>query len=142
MTEYDPSSSPPVPEPNDLNRFYWDAVAQRRLELLRCQTCGHYVHFPRPVCNACLGEDLRPEVVSGRGTHYSYTLVMQASHPYFADKVPYLIGVVAIDEEPEVRIPAGIVDCVESELRRGVPVEVIFCEVTPTLTMPFFRPVR
>ena len=137
---FDPAASPPLPEPTDLTRFYWDAVAQHRLELLRCRSCGHFVHYPRPVCSSCQGTDLAPEEISGRGTLYSYSVVMQASHPYFAPRLPYIIGIVAIDEEPAVHLPTAIVDADEAELRCGMPVEVVFRPVTATLTLPFFRP--
>src|SRR5437764_14974140 len=91
--------SPPVPERSDLTAFYWDAVDAHRLELLRCQVCGHFVHYPRPVCNQCLATDLNPEVVSGRGRLYSYCEVMQASHPYFAARLPYVSGVIDLAAE-------------------------------------------
>jgi uncharacterized OB-fold protein len=123
-----------------MNRFYWDAIAEERLCLLRCQSCGHFVHPPRPICNRCLSQDLAPEEISGGGSLYSYSVVVQAGHPYFADKVPYVIGVVEIDEEPGVRVATNIVGCAEGDLRCGMPVSVEFWRVTPTLTLPFFRP--
>ena len=141
-TPVEVDQSPPIPQPTDLNRFYWEAAAQHRLELLRCNACGHYVHYPRPACPACQSTDLAPEQISGRGTLYSYSVIMQASHPYFLDKIPYIIGIVAIDEEPTVRIPTALVECEEAELRCGMPVEVVFRAVTPALTLPFFRLVR
>ncbi len=141
-TPLEVDQSPPIPQVTDLNRFYWEAVAEHRLELLRCNVCGHYVHYPRPACATCQATDLAPEQISGRGTLYSYSVIMQASHPYFVDKIPYIIGIVAIEEEPAVHIPTALVDCEEAELRCGIPVEVVFRAVTPTLTLPFFRPVR
>jgi uncharacterized OB-fold protein len=63
---------------------------------------------------------------------------MQAGAPYFVDKVPYVIGVIDIEEEPGVRIPAGI-EGVDSDLRCGIPMEVFFVDVTDTLTLPYFR---
>jgi hypothetical protein len=138
-TSFDMTTSPPVPQPDERTQFYWDAVARHRLELLRCQNCGHYVHFPRPICNRCLSTSLAPEEVSGRSTLYSYCEIMQPSHPYFRDRLPYLIGVVDLDEEPGVRIPTGIVDSTREELRCGMPMEVVFRAVTPALTLPFFR---
>ena len=84
--------------------------------------------------------DLAPKEVSGRGTLYSYTVIVHVSHPYFADKIPYVIGVIDLEEEPGVRIPTGIVDCPEDQLKCGMPMQVVFKEVTPTLTLPFFRP--
>jgi len=137
---FDIASSPPVPAPDELARFYFEAAAQHRLELLRCQQCGHFVHYPRPVCNRCLSTSLAPEEVSGRGTLYSYSEIHQPSHPYFTARLPYLIGVIDVEEEPGVRIPTGIVDAVREDLRCGMPVQVVFHEVTPTLTLPYFRP--
>ena len=139
---FDIAQSPPVPEPSELTQFYWDAVEQHRLELLRCQSCGHYVHYPRRICNRCLSDDLAPEEVSGRGTLYSYTEIMQASHPYYRDKLPYVIGIIDLGEEPGVRLPTGIVDCPADDLRCGMPMEVVFRQVTPTLVLPYFRPTR
>jgi uncharacterized protein len=132
---------PPVPELTDLNRFYWEAIREHRLELLRCQACGHFVHYPRPVCDRCQSVDLAPEGISGRGTLYSYCTVVQAGHPYFVDQVPYVIGVVDIAEEPGVRIPTGIIEHDDVVLRCGIPVEVAFRDLDPTLTLAFFRPV-
>ena len=143
MTETDaaaPAVSPPLPQVNDRNRFYWDAVQAHELQLLRCQACGHYVHYPRPICDRCQSWDLAPEQISGRATLYSFCVVMQASHPWFADKIPYIIGVVEVDEEPGVLMPTGIVDCTEDELRCGIPMEVVFRAVTDDFTLPYFRP--
>ena len=133
---------PPVPEVNDLNRFYWEAARQHRLELLRCRRCGHFVHYPRPVCDRCQSTDLGPEEVSGRGVLYSFCTLMQADHPYFAERIPYTIGVVDIVEETGVRVPTGLVDHEGVQLRCGIPVEVVFRELTPDVTLPYFRPVR
>ncbi len=131
--------SPPVPGEHPVHQFYWDAVREGQLKLLRCQSCRHFIHYPRPICRFCGSVDLTPEPISGRGTLYSYTVVMQPGHPFFMDKIPYIIGVMEIDEEPGVRLPGGI-EAAEDELRCGIPLEVLFKQVTPTLTLPFFRP--
>jgi uncharacterized protein len=131
--------SPPIPGHHPIHQFYWDAVRAGKLQLLRCQRCGHFIHYPRPICHWCLSTDLLPETISGRGTLYSYTVVMQAGHPFFVDKVPYTIGVMEIDEEPGVRMPGGI-DASEEELSCGIRLEVVFKAVTPSLTLPYFRP--
>ena len=101
------AASPPLPGPNPMYQFYWDSVNDHRLSLLRCQNCKHFVHYPRPICDECQSTDLLPESISGRGTLFSFTTVMQAGHPYFVDKIPYVIGVIEIEEEPGVRLPAG-----------------------------------
>lgn len=137
---FDISQSPPVPRVDDRNRFYWDAIANGRIDLLKCRNCGHFVHFPRPICDHCRSADLAPETISGRGRLYSYCEINQVGHPYFADKVPYVIGVIDIDEEPGIRIPAGLVDCTYDELTCDIAMEAVFRSVTPSLDLVFFRP--
>jgi uncharacterized protein len=134
-------ASPPIPAPHPLSDFFWEAAKEHRLSLLRCQQCGHFVHFPRPMCDRCQSMNLAPEDISGRGTLYSYTTVMQAGSPYFTDKVPYVIGIIDIDEEPGVRVPSGI-DAHEDSLYCGMRVEVFFKEINKELTLPYFRPAQ
>jgi uncharacterized OB-fold protein len=134
------ASVPPVPAPGPLAEFYWNAVAEHRLDILRCDQCGHYVHYPRPICERCLGQSLSPSPVSGRGTLYAYTAVMQAFHPYFVDKLPYFLAVVELAEEPGLKVTTNLVDVEESRLRCGLAVEVAFTEVVPGFVLPMFRP--
>ena len=107
---------------------------------IRCQSCGFYVHYPRPICNRCLSEELAPEEVSGRGTLYAYTVAVQPFHPYFVDKVPYVLAVVELEEQAGLRVTTDIVDCDEDRLKVGLAVEVTFREVAPGVTLPLFRP--
>jgi uncharacterized OB-fold protein len=131
---------PPLPDPDALTRFFWDGVQQHRLLILRCQECGNYIHYPRPICNKCLSMNLAPDQVSGRGTLYSYTVTMQAFHPYFVDKVPYILAVVELAEQEGLKLTTNIIDCPENRLHIGMPVEVVFREVAPGFTLPLFRP--
>jgi uncharacterized OB-fold protein len=136
------ASVPPVPSPAPLARFFWEAIAQRRLEILRCDNCGHFVHYPRPICEECLSESLTPAPVSGRGTIYAWTSVEQAFHPYFADKLPYLVAVVELDEQPGLRLTSNLVEVDEAAVRCGMAVEVAFTEVVPGFVLPQFRPLE
>jgi len=131
---------PPMPMPDPLTAFFWEGVNRHRLLILRCQACGHHVHYPRPICDRCQSTDLVPEEISGRATVYSYAVVMQAFHPYFADKLPYVVAVVEADEEPGLRLTTNIIECQEADLAVGMPVRVEFREVAPSLTLPLFRP--
>ena len=100
----DPAATPPLPDPDPLTQFYWDGANEHKLMILRCQDCGHYIHYPRPVCNACLSVNLAPAQVSGRGTLYTYTLPMQPNHPYFQARVPYIYAVIALPEEENLKV--------------------------------------
>jgi uncharacterized protein len=133
---------PPMPVINPLTKFFWDGIEQRKLMILRCVECGHFVHLPRPVCNKCLSEQLAPTQVSGRGVLYAYTVTVQAFHPYYVDKVPYTLAVVELDEQVGLRFTTQIIDCPETALRVGLPVELAWTEVAPDMVLPYMHPVK
>ena len=134
------ATTPPLPEPDALTQFFWDGTNEQRLMILRCQKCGHYIHFPRPVCDRCLSEDLAPEQVSGRATLYTYSIPMQPIEPYFIERVPYVYALVELEEEENLKLQTNIIDCPEDQLEIGMPVEVVFREVAPGVTLPYFKP--
>lgn len=131
---------PPRPHPDALTAPFWDGCREHRLLIQRCQTCGHYIHWPRPVCRFCLSTDLEPEEVSGRATLYTYTLVLQPFHPYYADKVPYLLATVELVEQPGLMFFTRLVDCAEDDLKIGMPMTVVYEDAAPDLTFALFRP--
>jgi uncharacterized OB-fold protein len=55
--------------------------------------------------------------------------------------VHYVLALVAIDEQEDVRIPCNIVDCAPEDVAFDMPVEVCF-EPCEDLWVPLFRPVR
>jgi hypothetical protein len=135
-------AAPLLPIPDALTQFFWDGVARGELRIQRCQRCGKYIHYPRPICRFCRSRELAGERVSGRATLYSWTIAMQAFHPFWVARVPYTLATVELAEQPRLMFLSQVVDCAESELRAGLPLEVTFERVAPELTLPFFRPAR
>ena len=131
---------PPLPQPDDVTQFFWDGVAEGELRIQRCQSCGHYLHYPKVLCRYCQSDDLRGERVSGRGTLYTWTIAVQPFHPFYVDRIPYIVATVELDEEPGLMFMTQLVECTEDDLSIGMPVEVTFVELDPELTLPFFRP--
>lgn len=127
-----------LPRLDDDNQFFWTSGADGKLRLLRCTTCGYYVHPPSPICPNCLTRTLAPEPVSGRGTVASFTINHQQWMPTFDG--PYVIALVEIDEQPSVRLMTNIVDCAVDDVSIGMPVEVTF-EHNDDVWLPMFRPV-
>lgn len=136
----DLASSPPLPQPDAISQFFWDGLSRQELHIQRCADCGRYIHYPKPACRYCLSTNLAGEPVSGRGTLYSWTLAVQAFHPFWTGRIPFLIATVELEEEKGLMFASQLVDCVESDLRIGLPVEVVFESLTPELIVPFFRP--
>ena len=139
MSSTEPAK-PPMPVPNELTQFFWDGVARHELWIQRCQTCGHYIHYPKIMCRYCQSRDLAGERVSGNATLYSWTIATQPFHPFWVDKIPYTLATVELAEQSRLMFLSQVVDCPEEALEAGMPLEVTFVEMSPELTLPFFRP--
>ncbi len=118
------------------NRFFWTSGADGLLRFLRCQECSTFVHPPAPVCPACLSSELSPEAVSGRATVVASTCNV---HQWIPGSEPYLVGLVAIEEDDRVRLMTNLVDVAVEDVRIGMAVEVVF-EQQDDVFLPLFRP--
>ena len=134
-------AAPPLPAPDEATAAFWDGVQRGVLRILRCDRCRQFIHYPRPVCRFCGSTDLSWADVSGRGTIYTFTVTMQPFHPFWADKVPYVVACVELAEQPRLQFLSNIVDCDPDDVEVGMPVEVTFREITADLVLPVFRPV-
>jgi len=131
---------PPFPQSEYYSAFFWEHAKRHELAIQRCDRCRRYQHWPMPVCRNCSSFDLSPAVVSGRGTLYTFTVAMQSFHPYFDEKVPFIIAVVELEEQPGLKLVTNLLECTEDDVTIGMPVEVVFEDVTEDLTFPQFRP--
>ncbi len=125
-----------LPPLNDLNRPFWTGGANGELLIMRCEQCRRWVHPPAPRCDACSG-DLQPEPASGRGTLFTYTVNAQPFHPDVPP--PYVIAIVELNEQTDLRLPANIVHCDPDALSCGMAVRVLF-EPHGEIFVPVFEP--
>jgi uncharacterized OB-fold protein len=119
------------------DRHFWTGGADGELRILRCQDCGFWIHPPKPRCPECLSSAVSPETTGGRGTVYTFTLNHQPWNPTYEH--PYVIAVVELDEQPNLRVTTNIHDCDPQDVHIGMPVEVTFLEVED-VWLPMFRP--
>jgi uncharacterized protein len=136
---------PPPVASDPLTDFFWAGAREGRLMIQRCRACGTYIHLPRPVCRACRSFDLAPEQVSGRGTVYTFTETHRPFHPFFVDRVPYLLAAVELEEQAGLRVLSNLVGldgpgAPDIEPRIGMAVEVDFEWLSDALAVPVFRP--
>jgi uncharacterized OB-fold protein len=127
----------PLPAPTDLTAPFWQATAQGRLVAQRCLGCGQLRHYPRPMCPACHATDAQWQELSGRGEIYSYTIAHQAFHPFWADRVPYVIATIELEEG--VRMVSELPSLAPDQAVIGLRVEVAFEPVGDDLHLPVFR---
>ncbi|CUU54850.1 hypothetical protein Ga0074812_103340 [Parafrankia irregularis] len=127
-----------LPSTEGPSGFYWTSGADGRLRLLRCEACAYLIHPPTGYCPACGGRQVAPAPVSGRGTLYSFTVNHQ---PWDGTGDTYVIGLVEIEEQPDVRLLTNIVGVDPAEVRIGMPLRVVFEDHSP-IYIPLFTPVR
>lgn len=117
---------------------FWQGGATGALQIFRCADCAYLIHPPVRFCPKCEGRDVSPQPVSGRGTVTTFTVNHKAWVPGLP--VPYVLALVSLDEQDDVRIACNIVGCPAEDVTFGMPVEVCF-ETIEDLAIPLFRPV-
>lgn len=127
-----------LPMIDDDNRAFWTGGNGEELMIACCANCAYFVHPPVPFCPQCESRDVAPVAVSGRGKVFSFTVNHKAWLPGL--EAPFVLALVAIDEQPDVRLVTNIVDCPVDDVTFGMPVEVVF-EAVEDLWVPLFRPV-
>ena len=128
-----------LPQPDAMTEFYWNEAARHELQILRCRSCGFYVHYPRESCPKCSGADLAPQTVSGHGTIHSFTI---AHHEAAGIATPFALVLVELEEQSGLRVLANLLDFPLDQVRVGMHVEVIFEDVGSGVTLPQFKPRR
>jgi len=126
-----------LPRTTALTEPFWTGGSRGELVLQRCQACGYYLHPPTPVCPRDLSRDIAPEPVSGRGHVLSATVNQQSWNPTMP--APYVVALVALVEQPEVRLMTNIVGLPPDDVWIGMAVRVVF-EQHDDIWVPLFEP--
>ena len=129
----------PLPYADAETKPYWDWAKRHELRMQRCADCSTFRFPPGPMCPAC--QSVRDEWVAmrGTGTIYSWIVVHPPVLPAFAGDAPYSVVLVQLDEQPTLRLVGQVVDIPIDQLAAGIPVEVVFDDVTPEVTLPKWR---
>jgi acetyl-CoA acetyltransferase/uncharacterized OB-fold protein len=127
----------PLPELTPWNEWFWTSGADGRLRIQGCSECGSLVHPPVPICPVCASRSSEPTLVSGLATVVGYTVNQHQWHPDLPP--PYVIAVVALAEDPSVRLTTNIVGCDPYDVEIGLEVTVRF-EQEEDVWLPLFEP--
>lgn len=125
--------------PDDVSRGYWESCARRQLAIQQCTRCKTFRHMPTPTCPNCYSFDFEYTPVSGNGTIFSFTIPHHPVHPALADRVPYNVILVNLDDAP-VRLVSNLVGVPNDQVKIGMPVEVCWDEPAPGTVIPRFKP--
>jgi uncharacterized OB-fold protein len=119
--------------------FYWQSGADGRWRFAHCTQCERIVHPPVPLCPHCGCIDVEPRPVSGHATVHSFSVVHQAFVTWL--ETPYVLALVAPDEDPEVHVTTRIVGCPPEDVHIDMRVVVDF-EQDGEIFLPVFRPLQ
>jgi uncharacterized OB-fold protein len=125
-----------LPRITDANRDFWTGGADSVLRLPYCPACARWAGPTQRSCGGC-GGPCEPRAVSGLGTVFTFTVNQHAFNP--AVPTPYVIAIVELDEQADLRIPATVVDCDPEQVRIGQRVAVRF-EAHGDVFVPVFAP--
>ncbi len=116
----------PLPDVDDpITAAYFAGAARGELVIPRCEACGQYVWYPQ---DACPRDGAAPvwTPVSGRGTLFTWAIVRRAFLPAFEDRVPFVTALVALEEDPAVRLCTYVVGTAPEDLVADAPVVATF----------------
>ncbi len=128
----------PLPKPTPLSQPFWDGVKKHRLLVQKCTGCGKLRHAPKPFCPSCLSQEYTWAPLSGRGQVYTYTVMHRSPAPGFEEDIPYVVALVELEEG--VRMISGIVGCPPDKVRVGMPVKVVYEDVSKEASIFKFSP--
>jgi uncharacterized protein len=121
--------APPIPDVE--TRPFWDAAAEGRLLIKRCNSCGKAHYYPRAICPFCFSADTVWQECSGEGVIYSFSIVRRGG-------APYAIAYVTLAEG--VTMMTNIVACDLDAIRIGLRVRVAWRASDGGPPVPMFAP--
>lgn len=126
-----------APVGSDLSKPFWEAAAQHRLVVPRCNQSGAYFFPPERLCPGTVCEDWSYTESVGTGTLASFSVVSRPPAPDF--DAPYVLAVVDVDEGWTYM--TNLVDCDPDQVAIGLRVQVRFHDCADGSTLPMFAPI-
>jgi uncharacterized protein len=140
-----------VPDNDSEWREFYAHARAHRLVVRKCAACGLLRYPPTHACPWCMDLGWTWHEVSGRGTIYSYEIVVHAIQPGFKEIAPYAVVLVELDEQrgqptPDeaLRVVGNLVQGdattpeAEANVAIGKRVRVVFQDLADHLALPQF----
>lgn len=120
------------------SRPFWESVAERRMRIPCCTSCGLHRFPPYGHCPTCLSDATEWVEVSGRGKVYVSLTFHRPFHPAWAGDVPYNLSIIELEEG--VRMWSNVIDLPPEAVKIGMEVELVYREREDGFVLPVFRP--
>ncbi len=126
----------PAPVATEATRPFWEATRLHRLVIQHCTGCQRPQFYPRVFCRHCMCDALEWRDCTGRGRIYTFTINHRAANAHMADKLPYAVAMVTLDEG--VRMMGNVIGNLGA-LRIDAPVVVRFLDMDEHHSLPQFE---
>ena len=127
----------PLPQPTLASAEFWASGNDGILRIAQCSDCGKRTHPQSVLCPDCHGRKLPLQPVSGKAVVVGVTINVQQWLPNFPP--PYVIAIVALTEDPQVRLTTNIIGCEPTDVQVGTRVRVVFEQVDDAIWLPLFE---
>ena len=128
----------PLPILRGEEQHWFDAARKGRLIYQKCADCGMIPSYPRGLCSSCWSSAIEEKDSAGNGVVYSFTVQYKPGAPEFADRVPYIVALIDLDEG--VRMLSDLRGCDIDTVTVGLQVEAFFDDSDDPFPLPHFRP--
>lgn len=128
----------PLPRPTPISQPFWDGLKAHEVRIQQCESCEHWIFFPRAHCPACASQSLVWRSVSGNGTLYAFTVGRVPTLPEFSDELPQMLAVVQLDEGPHLN--TTLVGTAPEAWQIGQRVRPVFDERPGEMTLLRYAP--
>jgi uncharacterized OB-fold protein len=129
-----------LPAVDEVNEPFWEGARRGQ----QCAETGRLIFPPRPMSPWSPHTEPTWTRVSGRGTIWSFVVPHPPLLPQFAALAPYNVILVALDEDPRVRLVGNLVRSAGAAINEvdpraieiGAPVRVVFERVSDEFHLP------
>ena len=133
-----------LPPLNEETAPFWEGARNGELRVQQCAETGRLIFPPRPMSPWGPHSEPTWTTVSGRGTIWSFVVPHPPLLPQFAKLAPYNVILVALDEDPTIRLVGNLVareggainEVDPATIEIGAPVRVVFERLSDEISLP------
>lgn len=130
----------PLPTADPVTKPFWDSLKAHKLMLQRGSRSGKFVYYPRAVSPYDMDEELVWTPVSGRGQVFAFAIPHRHPNQAFMKDGPFVVALVELDEGAKMLTNLVGVDATPEAVKIGMPVEIVYDDVTDDMSLPRFKP--
>lgn len=132
-----------LPSVDEVSEPFWEGARRGELRVQQCRATGRLIFPPRPL--SPWGQNEPSWIaVSGRGTIWSFVIPHPPLLPQFSELAPYNVILVALDEDPTIRMVGNLVASEDGAIDEvdphtveiGTPVRVVFQRLNDEIHLP------